>query len=1585
MLSIDTRAKTAVARSAILGLILALIAAALLLAGGPVASGAGDSRGSGHGDFLPGPPAQGGGQGDGDGGNDDSGGGPEQGGAVGQSGAVGQNAQAQSYTATLVVTEIADTWAWLEVTGHGHDARWYYKESQSTNTCDGNTTLKSATVDDLTPGTEYTYTAYSNNTCTTQLSNSVTFTTATPALVARHVNDTTATLTLRNHNTLSGVWYYQASAGPHNSCTKLDTANAFLTGLSPSVSYTYTAYSDSACNTQLDAATFTTLAAPLPQCDHLTLDRHIFVDADRYKFHYIVGNRTDEPLTNVKADFRVDSVINDVRTRGSNNWYPARSANAYVLDGVKMGPYSFMLHKSSGVGATNDGTLWRWETSSSRAGGDKAEVWHWLMNLPAGSSSAVQIRPNQATAAWGHGYERFHVTVEHGDPQTGEPFCRTERVDWLRGSNNTKIVPMDQDYEVAGITADDHYPAAGGAVNFTVSVDGTGGVFNLNARVRHTPGLEFQTEGTPPANKPPAITPAPKTSSPARTVPLAEWRNYDAASGTGDFYIGTEDSYERRKDGHGHDEDDLYHDYEITLPLKLKSDATASGQCVTVTVTASPEAPRPYRPGPAPFDDPSDNTQTLCLGQPPAAELPVLLTEGRADLLTLVGCAGKTDYPCEATTPATPNRVELVIGGKAAAVNAGMPYQYFQPEDVVVHIPDLAGRNTVSGVDGILWWSGSDEASTGANHPGLLPGVAGWPFYECLEDTDSNTPGNQPEYDGWKLVIADITDGEGNTIDRTPGSMIIWSTGSLKNHSFGYVDVDGGSTNTDGGADPGHTADYATYALCQQSFSLTYEFGKLGTYKADITHGTKYQETGGAETAYEDTGRYTFHVGPAAELSVADRGPVPSVASGQAAYTLDLANHGPDPSAAAKVVVKLPAGATGVTTVPANLGTFLAADANASPARANAYWIWDAGRMLPSDIWRSVNQPQGRAVSLIVNGITSGDATATASNGNGSCSVGSTTLTYVIREADCDDVTGATWTAANPYTVCIDTLSLLDVTPKPASKTDCETGIGNKWYEGTVLDHRQGNNTATLTARTSGAGLSGASASNPSMVLNWPAAAGALEYRVFRSPDGTAGSYRQIARVGKDTLTYTDEAVSNGVTYHYQVEALYASRMLADVYAGPLTATVSSGSSRAPGSVRNLTATRQANETTIDVTWDAPSSNATGGTRYNVEYRYRAGVSGAWSDWDEVVTEQADLTPYTLTGGEAGTSYEFRVCTVNLAGNQKRSGGCATVTERSLPAGDIGQVDAARVAGNLTAIDVSWGESARADGYDVEYRINEGSWRRAATKQANQFYRQTGADDSQERYTFRVRGVAASGPGEWKESDEVPAPPVGYHGYEVGPTVADGKMAWITLKVTGGPWWLEYRSHRGWSSCIRVEGGSRAITNLHAPFKHIVEIFDASGCADGDRIERLEITTVDVPDPILDRADVNRHTHKRRYPVYGELGVKPSDCTLVEQHSHSWPNTHIGGLHWHCPIYNNGSSPSIGPPQTNQPQGSGGSTGQAGQPSGSASGQSGQTAGGGQGETGLTGLAAVMAAINAYFNGTGTLAEAYAALQSYYG
>ncbi len=1527
----------------------------------------------------------------------------------------------------------------------------------------------------------------------------------------------------------------------------------------------------------------------LPECDHLTLDLMFYGNTAQPDTYYVVGNATDEPIANVKVVVKTERPA----------WDDEAFAHVYAgEDGLRVTRTGLGFDNFSYLGGWEHGEAWEpgwggvWISGSNLT---KDTLQHWLLpELPAGASADRRLERRQSVLEW-TGFRRDTATLEHLASGTGEALCRTEQVFWIEGGidgSHYYTVGLTPSYGIAGMSADDRFPAAGDTVNFKIAVAARGG-FNVNASVRHTPGLELNL---PSATSSPAVTPAPKSS---RTLPLAVWQNYDAAKGEGDFYIGSEDLDERTETSDG------YPPYEITLPLRLKSGAVLGEQCVTATVTGIPGTGAPNVPHVSsyhfnnrhghegtPYDDPSDNTATLCLGALPAAESPVLLRDGRADLLNLVGCANRTDYPCPATATTS---VRLVIGGGDAAANAGQPYEYLQPEDVVVHVPDHAGRNipgrdTIDKETSVFWWTGSDDEGPHSDntHPGFLPGVVVYEHYECTS----------PDYDGWKLAIADITDGQGNTIDRTPGTMII---GSLINVNFRDRFYVRWPDKKEDGPYP--------FDLCQFSDLLAFEFDQLGTYKADITLGTTYQ-TGSPKPTYSDTARYTFHVGPIAELSVSDRGPVPALSPGQAAYTLNVANHGPDVAESAKVVVKLPAGATGVSTVPANLGTFLAAGTTGGVARANPYWIWDAGTTTPAASLRGAGRPQGRAVSLVVTGVTSGEATATVSNGNGDCTVSpggaTTTLAYVITEADCEKVANATWTLTNPYTVCIDTDSdqLADVTPKPAGQTACEATAGNKWYAGTVYDHRQGNNTATLKARAAGgAGLSGAAGSRtlPTVALNWPAASGAAEYRIFRSGDGSEGSYRRIASVDKNTLTYTDEDVAAGTTYHYRVEALRADYSLAASYAVSATATLTAAAPRAPGSLPSLAAARAANDdTVIGVSWTAPS-NATAATRYDVQYQSRAGKSGPWGGWNGGAIEQAG-TSYTLTGAGGGTGYRFRVRAVNVVGNDsypgswrsvtvsplsnpnqvrnlqagravnnetiisvgwdapsggtaptgydveqqvnggswtslaakqagttylltgaaggssyrfrvrtvtdsggdtihgswknsntvprvsspnqvgsltatretnddtrigvswtapsggivptsydvrhkrdgeswsdtattttasytlegasgasryqfqvrpvrtlttnerlegswrssntvpalpkpgqvgsltatrdandeteidvswtapsnasgilttyevqhKRDGGAwssdtataaatsytltgalggsryqfqvravttltsgtrlegswrSSNTVRGLPAGPIASVTAKRSTTSPTTIDVRWSESARAtSGYDVQYRKNNGSWRTASTKQTGRTHTQTDAGGV-ESYTFRVRGVSDAGNGAWTESATVAPPPVGYHGADVGPQVADGSHAWIKLKVTSGPWSFDYRNHVGdWSSCVRVASGSYTIKNLRAPITYLVDIYDDAGCSDADKITRAHVTTIDVPDQKLDGHSFNDHTHKRWHPAMGELGVKPSTCLTIEQHSHGWPDGG-GGQHWHCPIY----------------------------------------------------------------------------------
>ncbi len=56
-------------------------------------------------------------------------------------------------------------------------------------------------------------------------------------------------------------------------------------------------------------------------------------------------------------------------------------------------------------------------------------------------------------------------------------------------------------------------------------------------------------------------------------------------------------------------------------------------------------------------------------------------------------------------------------------------------------------------------------------------------------------------------------------------------------------------------------------------------------------------------TAYTDTGTYTFHVGPVAELEVRDVGVNPGLPASQRAYTVMDVNNGPDAALAVQATL----------------------------------------------------------------------------------------------------------------------------------------------------------------------------------------------------------------------------------------------------------------------------------------------------------------------------------------------------------------------------------------------------------------------------------------------------------------------------------------------------------------------------------------------------------------------------------------------------------------------------------------------------------------------------------------------------------
>ena len=170
------------------------------------------------------------------------------------------NAPTASMTVTeqdgpsLAVTTGAHT---VSMTISQHTTAWWFKHGGNNAQCTAVTAgTATATASNLTKNTEYTFTAYSENTCTTALTPAVKTTTLNPELTSSGVTATTATLTLSNWNiSLDGNWWYKHTTGTCSS-TAQTTLTANVTGLTKATSYTFSAYNDNGCagSMEIDAA-----------------------------------------------------------------------------------------------------------------------------------------------------------------------------------------------------------------------------------------------------------------------------------------------------------------------------------------------------------------------------------------------------------------------------------------------------------------------------------------------------------------------------------------------------------------------------------------------------------------------------------------------------------------------------------------------------------------------------------------------------------------------------------------------------------------------------------------------------------------------------------------------------------------------------------------------------------------------------------------------------------------------------------------------------------------------------------------------------------------------------------------------------------------------------------------------------------------------------------------------------------------------------------------------------------------------------------------------------------------------------------
>ena len=209
------------------------------------------------------------------------------------------------------------------------------------------------------------------------------------------------------------------------------------------------------------------------------------------------------------------------------------------------------------------------------------------------------------------------------------------------------------------------------------------------------------------------------------------------------------------------------------------------------------------------------------------------------------------------------------------------------------------------------------------------------------------------------------------------------------------------------------------FSLSNQSTVVTtfmFEFEKLGTYVFDVTVDLTHASLKDAENnarVFSRTIKTYFHVGPLADLSVADGGASPHAPADRNALTIVAINNGQDPFRGSRV-----------TGLPKGAQVFHISQGRYDGSAGE----WNIGELKYKDRLRAEGKPEGATLVL-------------------GASAGDTVTAKVVYD---------------PYRVCIDSDgSTLSHTTRAA----CEAVTGASWHEGTVYDYNADNNSATITAR----------------------------------------------------------------------------------------------------------------------------------------------------------------------------------------------------------------------------------------------------------------------------------------------------------------------------------------------------------------------------------------------------------------------------------------------------------------------------------------------------------------------------------------
>ena len=817
------------------------------------------------------------------------------------------------------------------------------------------------------------------------------------------------------------------------------------------------------------------------------------------------------------------------------------------------------------------------------------------------------------------------------------------------------------------LSVDDLRPPAAGDVNFglTADLDSVADsrtsvfrnvVVDVIVTVKLSDGLEFKDGWTPPA------TFVKSDSQSATWSPLG----VDNATTSPEIYPGSREI-----------------EIEAQLTSEALTDIPLEERCITVRVTASLPPPS--------ADYPLDSLKQ-CLGDDP----PVLFEEGRIAILTSFPCtADATPHQCQSTPgiaiaarvpsgsntynsgPAEAHLRSHGVGRRDTSRSDAFGRVFLDPESVFIQVKDPEGRvqdsNTTHRVAALSWQTARQAHAEIGGRP--VEGVA--ITYTRKDITDATA---------WNSLGPRILTFSGADGGDPPGGVKI----RVNSSRSAFFDL----------TSPGYSHTRNAFTISSVSTSVVQyfaDFETLGTYFLDYS----LTMTDSDSNQYTDTGRYTFHVGPVAELEVQGGGPSPAVPAGQRAYSIVAVNNGPDDAPAAQVAVN-----------GLNAGDYVSH--NASHGTFNSTTgVWTIGELITKDISQATRNLDGEVLTIITSAALDTEITANITN-------------------------------TQDYQVCIDSSANDVVLTTPSSMACTNEDATNTWHTTEYYDYISDNNSATIQAK-EGTGeylpvIRSVEAVGPAAIeIIWSeikeySGRPVTHYEVERETNP-----REIVADEVTVTKYVDTDMEAGENPRYRVRAVNDWDQ-----EGPWSQP-SGGRPGAPGNFR----AEEPGSGQITLRWSAPQGVTV--TGYNLEYSTDGGDT-----WTSLPDQGATATSYNHTGLTLtpGATWQYRLRAVGTANNAVfRSGWvfASAATEAVGPPQNLAAApdpDASR-----NHIDLTWGEPAfGADlvtGYRIDYTpATPEQWQTLehSYRTIPRSYQHTGREPGHE-YCYRVAVIYSGGTG----------------------------------------------------------------------------------------------------------------------------------------------------------------------------------------------------------------------------------------------